>query len=67
MTPGIEYRVTCRGLNPRYFTGPTGRYQAHQFAAHRTHLQPTTWWRRVYERGTTSWLNLEHTQPENTP
>lgn len=63
MTGRIEYRVCCRGLQPRYFAS---RLEAHRYAQARPHLRPVTWWRRNHGRGTGPWIDIEHTQPEHT-
>jgi hypothetical protein len=54
---GIEYRVTCQGLNPRYYTD---RYQAWATAQRALHLHPTIWWR--WPGG--PWIDLTVTDPK---
>jgi hypothetical protein len=60
----IEWRVTCHGINPRYFDGTNARYHAWQYAQRRPHLHPTTWWRHRHPNDSTGpWINLANTDP----
>lgn len=63
MTTTIEWRVTCRGLGPRYYDGRWGRLDARHYAQARSHLEPVIWWRENYGRGTGPWINLDDRDP----
>lgn len=62
-TTKIEWRVTCLGLQPRYFNGQWGRLDAHRYAEGRPHLQPTIWWRQDHGRGTSPWIDITDRDP----
>lgn len=59
----IEWRVICRGLEPRYFYGANGRNAASTYARARHHLNPITWWRENHGRGTGPWIDLTNRDP----
>lgn len=63
MTTKLEWRVTCRGIEPRYFEGAWGRYQAASYAKGRPHLHPTIWWRENHGRGTGPWIDIADRDP----
>lgn len=63
MTTTLEWRVTCLGLQPRYFDGKDARLEARCFAYYRAHLSPTVWWRENHGRGTGPWINLDDRDP----
>ncbi len=63
MTTKLEWRVTCRGLQPRYFDGAYAGWKAKSYADARLPLQPVIWWRENHGRGTGPWINLDDRDP----
>jgi len=66
VTPIIEWRVVCRGLEPAYFLGKNARYNAHIYAKHRPHLHPVIWWRETWGNGTGPWFDITNRDPNTT-